>query len=200
MNNFKNTLLTCQNCKKLIMVKASDWSNGKIQCSHIDCGYVNILCSHYCYSENITQNLSEFGKLVYKNDPSYEYFLKLGKNVIGVADDCDVKLERFIHNNKCFISRRHSTIEVIFDKWNGLFRYRISDGADDTISNEIKRSLNGTKINDLLLKENEIVDIPNKGTINIGGMDIFEVSPYIIPEKVLFSHKINVTFDEDSTQ
>ncbi len=192
--------MTCQNCNKLIMVKTSDWSNGKIQCSHIGCGYVNILSSHYYYSENITQNLSEFGKLVYKNDPSYEYFLKLGKNVIGVADDCDVKLERFIHNNKCFISRRHSTIEVIFDKWNGLFRYRISDGANDTLSNAYKKSLNGTKINDLSLKENEIVDVPNKGIINIGGMDKFEVSPYIIPEKILNNYRVNVTFDEDSTQ
>ena len=200
MNNFKNTIITCHNCNKLVMVKVSDFNNGKIQCSHGGCGYVNILSSQSYYDSTITNYLDEFGKLVYISNPSYKYFLKLGKNVIGVGNDCEVQLNRFIHNNKCFISRRHTTIEVTLDKWTGLFRYRVQDGAIDYLTNQHKKSLNGTKLNNLPLKESEMIDIPNKGIINIGGMDEFELIPAIISEKTLATYKINMAFDADNTQ
>jgi pSer/pThr/pTyr-binding forkhead associated (FHA) protein len=200
MGKFKNTIINCQNCQKLVMVKVVDWEKGEIICSHIGCNFKNKLNTNFHFNEDITKYLTEFGHLVAIDKPQRKYPLKMGKNIIGVSNECDLKLERNLHNNKCYISRKHATIEVIFDKWSGLLRYRVYDGVFDGLTNEQKNSMNGTIVNNIQLKTKEIVDIPVNGKISFGGIDVFELVPSIIPKQMLNTYKTSLIFDEDSTQ
>ncbi len=199
MADFKNTLISCQKCGKSIAVKVRDFESGSIQCRHPGCGQVNVLTQSY-YDERILQGLPEFGRLVHQADPAMSYPLRLGVNVVGHSPTCEVAVERLVHEGKCYISRRHCTIEVIFDKWRGNFRYQLLDGASDSDSQRHKNSLNGTMLNGYLLQNGEKIDIGDRGVVGLGGKDFFRLEAYLIPPRMLESYQLLKPLESDETQ
>lgn len=199
MADFKNTLISCQKCGKLIAVKARDFESGAIQCTHAGCGQINALTQPY-YDERILEGLPEFGRLVHQANPTMKYPLRLGINVVGQSPTCEVAVERLMHEGRCYISRRHCTIEVIFDKWRGSFRYQLLDGAYDLDSNQYKNSLNGTLLNGYLLQNGEKIDIGGQGLIGLGGKDFFRLDAYRIPSRMLESYRTLKPLEPDETQ
>ena len=197
--NFKNTLISCQKCGKLIAAKARDFEAGAIQCSHVGCGHINQLTQPY-YDERVLQGLPAFGQLVYQGNPAMKYPLRLGRNVVGHSPTCEVAVERLVHEGKCYISRRHCTIEVIFEKWRGSFRYQLQDGASDLDSHHYKNSLNGTLLNGYLLQNGEKIDIGDQGLLGLGGKDFFRLEAYQIPPKMLASYLMSKPLEQDETQ
>ncbi len=199
MANYKNALIACQKCGRSIAVKARDYEVGSIQCTHAGCGHTNLLTLPY-YDERILQGLPEFGRLVYQADPSQVFPLRLGTNVVGHSFTCEVAVERLVHNGKCYISRRHCTIEVLFDKWKGSFRYQLQDGASDIDSHHYKNSLNGTLLNGYLLQNGEKIDIGDQGVLGLGGKDFFRLEAFRIPPRMLESYLMLKPLDPDETQ
>ncbi|MPR32315.1 FHA domain-containing protein [Cytophagaceae bacterium SJW1-29] len=199
MTVFKNSLISCQKCGRRIAVKARDFENGAIQCTHVGCGYINQLVQSY-YDEHILIGLPSFGQLVYEANPTMKYPLRLGTNVVGTSPTCEVAVERFIHGDKCYISRRHCTIEVLFNKWTGRFRYQLQDGASDIDSHHYKNSLNGTMLNGYLLQNGEKMDLNDQGLLGLGGKDVFRLEAYLIPGKMLESYRISKVIEPDETQ
>ena len=199
MTTFKNTLITCQKCGKRIAVKVRDFENGAIQCTHTGCGYLNPLVQSY-YDERILLGLPSFGHLVYVADPIQKYPLRLGTNVIGHSSTCEVVVERYVHEGKCYISRRHCTLEVLFNKWTGRFRYQLQDGASDLDSHQYKNSLNGTQLNGYLLQNGEKMDLADRGLLGLGGKDVFRLEAYLIPERMLESYRVAKAIEPDETQ
>lgn len=199
MTDFKNTLISCQKCGKLIAVKARDFESGTIECTHAGCGQVNPLTQPY-YDEQILEGLPAFGRLVQQANSATTYPLRLGINVVGHSPICEVVVERLVHDGKCYISRRHCTIEVIFDKWKGNFRYQLLDGASDLDSNQYKNSLNGTLLNGYLLQNGEKIDIGDQGLIGLGGKDFFRLEVYRILPRMLESYQMLKPLEPDETQ
>ena len=111
------------------MVRAADAQRGSIICSHAGCGAENELQKVVHYDDSVLRGLPNFGQLTYLGSPETVYKLKAGPNVMGTADSCAVRVNRFEHNGRCFISRRHCTLTVTFDKWTGLLRYCLQDGG-----------------------------------------------------------------------
>lgn len=200
MISFKNTLINCQHCGQAILVKATDAERGEIRCKHPNCGKLNLLSTQSSYDPAITDGLPAFGQLTYVGRTDRAYPLRFGKNVIGIGTDCEVVVERFQHGGKCYISRRHCTLEVTFDKWQGQLRYLIQNGAIDPATNQHRESLNGTWVHDTLLKERERVDASEGDIIRLGGTDRFLLNTYTIPEPMLETYRILSCFDPDSTQ
>ncbi|RRB17938.1 FHA domain-containing protein [Larkinella knui] len=200
MNGFKTTLIACQHCGRRIMVRAADAARGSITCSHVGCGAVNSLQSAFQYDEAIVQGLPEFGKLTYLNKPEITYPLQFGPNVIGTGDSCTVQVERFVHNGRCFISRRHGTLTVTFDKWSGRLRYQLQDGALDESRQHLQPSLNGTLLNGIPLQKMELIDVENEGVITLGGADRFRLAHFSIPAAMLTTYKVDLAFNPDRTE
>ncbi|MCY7350495.1 MAG: FHA domain-containing protein [Cytophagaceae bacterium] len=200
MISFKNTLINCQYCGQAIMVKAADAERGEIVCKHPNCGKVNLLNMQTCYDPAITEGLPTFGQLTYAGRPDLVYPLRFGKNVIGTGSDCEVAVERFQHGGKCYISRRHCTLDVTFDKWRGQLRYLVQNGAFDPAVNQHRNSLNGTYLNEVLLKDTEQIDVSEGNSIRLGGNDQFLLETYRIPEPMLATYRVTSCFDADSTQ
>lgn len=199
MAAFKNTLISCQKCGKSVAVRVPDFENGSIQCTHAGCGYINQLVQAY-YDDRILQGLPDFGQLVYQGTPVARYPLRPGLNVVGTSPACDVEVERYDYEGKCYISRRHCTIEVLFNTWTGRLRYQIQDGASDMNPHHYKNSLNGTLLNGYLLQNGEKIDLENGGLVSLGGKDIFRLEAYYIPEAMLTSYLIMKPFEADETQ
>ena len=125
----------------------------------------------------------------------------MGVNVIGHSETCQVRLPKLLHSNKCYISRRHCTIEVKFDKWTGQLRYILQDGAISLEHSEQHQgSLNGTKVNGYTLREGEKIDLLDNAIINLGGVDSFKIQTSKIPQSLLDSHKITEPFNPEETQ
>ncbi len=200
MSSFKNTLINCQHCGQPVMVKAADAERGEIVCKHANCGRVNSLNLQTYHDPAVTDGLPGFGELVYANRTDCVYPLRFGKNTIGIGADCEVLVERFQHQGKCFISRRHCTLEVLFDKWQGQLRYVLQDGAVDPATNHHRNSLNGTWLQHILLKDSERVDVSEGDVIRLGGTDQFLLKPYVIPAPMLETYRVTSCFDPDSTQ
>lgn len=192
--------MDCQYCGRKIMVKPADYARGEIVCSHVGCGYMNILTSSVYFDEAIVNGLPEFGRLVYTGKADVRYPLRFGQNVIGTSEGCPVRVERYLHNGRCFISRRHCTLTVTFDKWSGQLRYHVQDGAVDPGTNTFRNSLNGTFLNQLLLQPTEIIDVPDGGVITLGGVDAFQLTHAVISPVMLDSYKIRAAYNPDSTQ
>lgn len=199
MTTFKNTIIPCQKCGKLIAVKVRDFENGLIQCTHTGCAHINQLTQAF-YDERILLGLPSFGQLIYQQDPALRYPLRASVNTVGHSSLCTVHIERFMHEGKCYISRRHCTIEVAFDKWSGKLRYTLQDGAIDLDSGQYKNSLNGTFLNDYLLRNGEKIDITDPGLVGLGGMDVFKLEAYIIPQSMLETYLIQKPLEPDETQ
>lgn len=199
MAAFKNTLIACQKCGKSIAVRVRDFENGSIQCTHAGCGHSNRLVQSY-YDERILQGLPAFGQLVFQGTPARRYPLGPGMNVVGTSPVCEVAVERYIHEGKCYISRRHCTIDVLFNKWTGRFRYQVQDGASDVDSHQYKNSLNGTQLNGYLLQNGEKIDMGNGGQLSLGGKDVFLLETYCIPDTMLATYLMVMPVESDETQ
>ncbi len=121
-------------------------------------------------------------------------------NVVGTAPTCEIAVERYVHEGKCYISRRHCTIDVLFNKWTGRFRYQVQDGASDVDSHQYKNSLNGTQLNGYLLQNSEKIDMGNGGQLSLGGKDVFLLETYCIPDTMLASYLMVKPVEPDETQ
>lgn len=168
-------------------------------CTHAGCGHSNQLVQSY-YDDRILQGLPAYGQLVSPASPTMKYPLRLGTNVVGISPGCEVVVERYIHGGKCYISRRHCTVEVLFNKWTGRFRYQVQDGASDINSHQYKNSLNGTLLNGYLLQNGEKIDMENGGLLSLGGKDVFRLEPYSIPDTMLASYLMVKPIEPDETQ
>jgi hypothetical protein len=199
-SGFKTTLINCAHCGQRIMVRAADAARGTITCSRLGCGKVNMLQTAFQYDEAIVQGLPEFGKLTYIGRPETVYPLQFGLNVIGTGDSCTSQMERFVHNGRCFISRRHCTLTVTFDKWHGQLRYQLQDGAPDLTLSKMQSSLNGTLLNGIPLQKAEMIDVENEGVITLGGADQFVLTHYSIPPGMLDTYKVELAFNPDRTE
>lgn len=200
MNGFKVTLINCQSCGRRIMVRAADAERGTIRCSHVGCGADNRLQTAFHYDPSIVQGLPEFGHLTYLERPELTYPLQFGLNVIGTAESCTVRMERFAHDGRCYISRRHCTLTVAFDQWNGQLRYQLQDGVPESDSPERRYSLNGTYLNGSLLQKTELIDLNHDGIITLGGRDRFRLTHYFIPSAMLNTYKVELAFNADRTE
>ena len=195
----KNTLMACQKCGKSVAVRVRDFENGSIRCTHAGCGHVNPLAQSY-YDDRILQGLPGFGQLIYQGSPATRYPLGPGINVVGTSSTSDVEVKRYVHAGKCYISRRHCTIEVLFNKWTGRLRYQIQDGASDLDSHQYKNSLNGTLLNGYLLQNGEKIDLDNGELLSLGGKDMFRLEAYRIPDAMLASYLMVKPIEPDETQ
>ncbi|OIN57057.1 hypothetical protein BLX24_21920 [Arsenicibacter rosenii] len=182
------------------MVKPADQARGEIVCSHIGCGQVNVLTTSFYYDENKAKNLPGFGRLVYTGNPAVSYPIRYGLNSLGTSETCTVRMERYLHDNRCFISRRHCTLTVVFDKWSGQFRYQLQDGAVEPGAAAVKPSLNGTFLEQIRLLPTDVVDVPDGGLITLGGIDTFRLEHVRVSPAVLETYKIPIAFDPDQTQ
>ncbi|GAB3704144.1 hypothetical protein GCM10027592_35160 [Spirosoma flavus] len=200
MGGFKTTLITCQQCGRRIMVRGADAERGSIICSHTGCGAINMLETSGYYNEAFLNELPSLGQLTYQGDSNRTYSLQFGSNVIGTASSCTVQVERIVHNGRCFISRRHCTLTVTFDKWTGLLRYQLQDGAVDTNTQVMHHSKNGTQLNGATLEKAELIDVPDGGVITLGGVDKFRLTHVAISPAELNSQKVMTVFNPDQTQ
>ncbi|MBD2699295.1 FHA domain-containing protein [Spirosoma sp. BT702] len=200
MGGFKTTLITCQQCGRRIMVRAADVERGFITCSHTGCGAVNVLETTGYYDEGFLHDLDSLGQLTYQGDSIRTYSLQFGSNVIGIASSCTVQVERSVHNGRCFISRRHCTLTVTFDKWTGLLRYQLQDGAVDPATQVMHHSKNGIQLNGVTLAKAELIDVPDGGIITLGGLDQFRLNHVSISPDALITHKVETVFNPDQTQ
>ena len=200
MSKVKTSLIDCQQCGRKIMVRPADWERGAVTCSHVGCGAVNGLPTAFHYDETIVRGLPSFGHLTYQGSSAGEYPLQFGENVIGTADSCAVPVERFVHNGQCFVSRRHCTLTVTFDKWTGHLRYQLQDGAADPNTGAMRYSLNGTMLNGSPLSRTELIDVNDGGQITLGGVDQFRLTHYHIPPLMLDTYKITLDFNPDQTE
>jgi|GEM_PF-968739 len=200
MSGFRTTLINCQQCNRKIMVRAADIQRGSIVCSHVGCGAINMLETASYYDESIVEGLPGFGQLTYANSPKQPYLLQFGKNTIGTSETCTIPVERSLHEGRCFISRRHCTLTVTFDKWAGKLRYQLQDGTIDPITQEVQASLNGTLLNGILLQKTEIIDVEDGGVITLGGIDRFVLTHFALNPDMLATYRVDLAFNPDSTQ
>lgn len=200
MSNFRTTLITCQQCGRRIMVRAADAERGTITCSHIGCGAINILQTAFQYDEAIINGLPDFGHLTYLGTPETTYPLQFGPNIIGTGDGCTVRVNRFEHGGRCFISRWHCTLIVTFDKWTGQLRYCVQDGAIEPESQSMRFSLNGTLLNGTALLKTERIDVGDGDVITLGGADRFRLVHARINPAMLDTYKVDLAFNPDRTQ
>jgi len=188
-------MVDCYKCKKSNFVKASNFEVGFFKCT--GCGQENKLFSAH-YDERILLGLPQFGSIVSVNNAAERYSLKLGKNIIGVSELADITVKRVTHNGKCFISRKHCTLEVKFDKWRGELNYVLQDGAIDTETKQHKNSLNFTFFKNKKVESQEAIYISHREIFNLGGEDAFRLEHYVIPVEMLQTYRVleRKTLDE----
>ena len=192
----KNDMVNCYKCKKSNFVKASIFEIGFFKCA--GCGQENKLFNSH-YDERILLGLPQFGSIVSTSNAAERYPLKFGKNVIGVGDTANITVKKVTHNGKCFISKRHCTIEVKFDKWKGRLNYVLQDGADDEESNQHRNSLNFTFFKNKKVESQEAIYISHKEIFNLGGEDAFRLEHYMIPEAMLETYRISERINPEAT-
>ena len=201
MAAFKTTLMNCQSCGRKIMVRAADAEKGQITCSHPGCGAVNVLQSAFYYDQSLAEGLPAFGQLVYlSGSTSVVLPLRLGENLIGIDDACQVRVERYLHDGRCYISRRHATLTVTFDKWRGNLRYQLQDGFVNLGDKALKNSLNGTFLNGTHLRPTEQIDVADADVITLGGIDQFRLMHQPIDPIMRDTYKVDTRLALDQTQ
>lgn len=200
MSAVKTSLITCQQCGRRIMVRPADIQRGSIVCSHTGCGALNQLSTDFQYDTAIVQGLPGFGELRHSSTPDLTYPLRFGTNVIGTGDTTQVRVERYLHDGRCFISRRHCTLTVTFDSWSGRLRYQLQDGATDLSTQALAPSLNGTQVNGSALRPLEQVDVTGDDIITLGGLDQFQLVPYAINPAMLATYRVELDYNPDRTQ
>ena len=189
-------MIVCIKCQKNNFVKAKNFDVGIFKCPN--CGQDNKLFKSY-YDERVLIGLPQFGSIVSLSNSSERYALNFGKNVIGVGEMADITLKKVTHNGKCFISRKHCTLEVKFDKWEGQLNYVLQDGALDAESNTYKNSLNFIFFKNKKVEAQEAIYISNKEIFNIGGEDAFRLEHFVIPESMLQTYKISEKISSEDT-
>lgn len=178
----------CYQCGEIISPRAKDFRAREYQCK---CGYINIIAKSVAYDGRVLFGMPIYGTLVYMDNPNKRYMLNSLKNKVGRGVGCNVRLERFEHDGKCYISNYHCTINIGFDNHTGKIRYEISDGVVQEGEN-LKPSTNGTLVNNMRLKYEDKVEIPEGGIINLGGIDKFRIEPFVIPKETLDTYKVNI--------
>lgn len=187
------------------MVRQPDIDRGSIVCSHVGCGAINSLSKSVEYDLRLALDLPHHGHLIYQADPSVVLPLRLGTNVIGTGDSCSSRVARYQHKGRCYISRRHCTLTVVFDPWAGTLRYQLQDGADDPTErtwtqDRHKPSLNGTLLNGLRLQPTDIIDVGDGEFISLGGADTFQLIHAKIDPILRDTYRIDMEFNADLTQ
>ena len=200
MSKGKTSLIDCQQCGRRIMVRPADAERGSIVCSHTGCGAQNVLPTAFQYDNAIVQGLPGFGELRYLPNPAVVYPLRAGPNVIGTGDTAQVRVERYLHDGRCYISRRHCTITVTFDQWSGRLRYQVQDGAVDPATQTSQPSLNGTRLNGSTLRPTEQIDVTDNDVITLGSIDQFRLTEYPINPAMLATYRIELDYNPDRTQ
>jgi FHA domain len=200
MAAFKTTLMNCQACGRKIMVRATDAERGQITCSHAGCGAMNVLQSAFYYDQSLAEGLPAFGQLVYQNGPAPVLPLQLDENLLGTDATCQVKVDRYLHDGRCYISRRHATLTVTWDKWRGNLRYQLQDGAVDRADKTLKTSLNGTFLNGTQLRPTEQIDVADGDVITLGGIDQFRLVHQPIDPIMRDTYKVDTRLTLDQTQ
>jgi hypothetical protein len=197
MSTFTNYQTTCAKCKKPHYVQLKDYKAGAFKCMH--CTHLNPVTT-ITYDESILQGLPHYGALVAMNNPAERYPLQIGPNVIGVGKEADIQLARdtYIHNGKCYISRRHCTLTVAFDTRKGQLRYLIEDGALNT-KGQREASLNFTFYQNKKMESQDALYLNDQDLINLGGEDAFRLQQYVIPEQMLETYQIRGKKDDDDT-
>jgi hypothetical protein len=169
------------------------------------CFHLNPIITTTTYDERILLGLPHYGALVSVNNPALRYPLRVGPNVIGVGtvEKPDVQLARdtYTHNGLCYISRRHCTLTVEFNKHNGQLRYLIKDGdgSIDPETGQHNASKNFTFYQDKKMDAKEEFYLNDQDIINLGGEDEFRLEQYVIPEKMLETYKIIKPVEEGGT-
>lgn len=200
MSTVKTSLITCQQCGRRIMVRPADVQRGSIVCSHTGCGATNLLATVFQYDQAIVQGLPGFGELRHPATPDLAYPLRFGANVIGTGDTAQVRVERYLHDGRCYISRRHCTLTVTFDNWSGRLRYQLQDGAADPTTQASMPSLNGTQVNGSALRSSEQIDVTGDDILTLGGLDAFQLVPYTINPAMLATYRVELDYNPDRTQ
>ena len=196
----KLSLMDCGYCGRKIMVRSTDVERGSIVCSHPGCGQINSLTLTVEYDERLALDLPNHGHLTYLGDPAVVLRLRFGANVIGTGDSASLRVARYTHKGRCYISRRHCTLTVAFDQWAGTLRYQLQDGAPDPAERVHKPSLNGTLLNGVALRPTELVDMAPGDLLSLGGADVFQLSPAQIDPVVRETYRISRDFNADLTQ
>jgi hypothetical protein len=187
----KPTRINCRGCGRAVQVRQPDIDAGSVTCQHKGCpNPVNSLFREE-YNSAILDGLPGFGTLVFVKNPARQYALRAGLNVIGVSETATICLDReqYTHEGLCHISRRHCTLTVEFNSRTGQLTYFIQDGAITPETGAIKKSLNGTTLNGIPLKEGEIMGISEKTLLVLGELDAFRIVPYQIPAAMLQTYK-----------
>ena len=205
MTTAKTTLMNCGQCGRRIMVRPADAERGEIVCSHVGCGAVNSLQTSYQYDQSLALSLPAHGTLTYLSGsdparPAVVFPLQFGDNVIGTDTACQVRLDRYLHEGRCYISRRHCTLTVSFDKWLGTLRYQLQDGSHDPATNTLKTSLNGTLVDGIALRKTEQIDVADGRIITLGGLDQFRLTHQLIDPVMRETYRIDVPHTLDQTQ
>lgn len=182
------------------MVRATDVERGYIRCSHTGCGQTNELTPTVEYDARLAIDLPSHGQLTYLNDPTVVLPLRFGENVVGTSDSCHLRVARYQHSGRCYISRRHCTLTVAFDPWAGTLRYQLQDGAIDPLERTHKPSLNGTLLNGVRLRPSEIIDVGPTDRVSLGGADTFQLMHALIDPVVRETYRITRGFNADLTQ
>jgi FHA domain len=198
MEKFKNDLVKCQKCQKESLVTVKDFQKGSFICQHKGCGHANQLFQTY-YDDKLLIGLPHAGQLVAIGNPTEVYLLKLGENIIGVGDQATIKLNKKLHNGKCYVSRQHCTITVVFDKWHGVLRYLLEDGVIDLHTRERKYSLNNTLLKGKKVEKQEIIDIATGESINLGGEDAYCLKHHLFSDELRNSYKVMQRLNENDT-
>lgn len=189
----KPTRINCRGCGRAVQVRQPDIDAGSVTCQHKGCpNPVNSLFREE-YNSAILDGLPGFGTLVSVEHPARQYALRAGLNVIGVSETATICLDReqYMQEGLCHISRRHCTLLVEFNTRTGQLDYFVEDG-DGAIHPETgakNKSLNGTMLNGVLLKEGELIGVLKTTVLNLGGLDQFRIVPYQIPAAMLQTYK-----------
>ena len=148
------------------------------------------------YDENLLEALPEFGFLT---DPAgSRYSLRPGPNVLGTEAGCSVQVPRWLHEGRCYVSRRHCTLTVGFDKWTGRLRYLLEDGADGPDGR--RQSLNGTFLQKIKLHPGEQVDVTDGQQLGLGPLDALQLAAFVPGPPLLATYRVQLGFNPDLTQ
>ncbi len=162
---------------------------------------MNTFQKAFQYDPSLAVSLPAHGQLTYLNGSMPVMLpLHLGDNVIGTDEVCQIRVERYQHEGRCYISRRHCTLTVSLDKWLGTLRYQLQDGAIDPVEKTQKPSLNGTWLNGVRLHKTEQIDVIDGGIITLGGLDQFRLSHQSIDPTMRETYRVDIAYSADQTQ
>jgi hypothetical protein len=194
------SLMSCLHCGGKLMIRPTDVERGFVVCTHVGCGGTNTLAQTMEYDQRLAIDLPAHGQLVYQSDPAVVLRLQFGQNILGTGEGSTQRVARYQHRGRCYISRRHCTLTVVFDPWAGTLRYQLQDGATDPADRQHKPSLNGTYLNGVRLQAQELIDVNHQDLISLGVADVFRLEHALIDPRLRETYQITRAFNADATQ